>query len=102
MTELVERITTIFLPRGRPTEFTPARIQQIRTLVERGKSREEIAELIGVTVGSLQVTCSVLRKLVFEAHVRGMRFGELVGTLITAAMERDPLRQASYTEHGRF
>jgi DNA-binding NarL/FixJ family response regulator len=58
MTELVERITTIFLPRGRPTKFTPARIQQIRTLVERGKSREEIAELIGVTVGSLQVTCS--------------------------------------------
>ena len=46
MTELVERITTIFLPRGRPTEFTPARIQQIRTLVERGKSREEIAELM--------------------------------------------------------
>jgi hypothetical protein len=28
--------------------------------VERGKSREEIAELIGVTVGSLQVTCSRL------------------------------------------
>ena len=32
----------------------------MRTLVERGKSREEIAELIGVTVGSLQVTCSRL------------------------------------------
>src|SRR6478735_11213024 len=60
MNELVERITTIFLPRGRPTKFTPARIQQMRTLVERGKSREEIAELIGVTVGSLQVTCSRL------------------------------------------
>jgi len=29
--------------------------------VERGKSREEIAELIEVTVGSLQVTCSRLR-----------------------------------------
>jgi hypothetical protein len=29
----------------------------------------------------------ILRKLVFEAQVRGMRFGELVGTLITAAME---------------
>ena len=28
--------------------------------MERGKSREEIAELIGVTVGSLQVTCSRL------------------------------------------
>ena len=28
--------------------------------VERGKRREEIAELVGVTVGSLQVTCSRL------------------------------------------
>ena len=34
--------------------------QQIKNLVERGKRREEIAELIGVTVGSLQVTCSRL------------------------------------------
>ena len=34
MTELVERMTTIFLPRGRPTKFTPARIQQMRILVE--------------------------------------------------------------------
>jgi hypothetical protein len=42
------------------TKFTPERIQQIKYLVERGKSREEIAELIGVTVGSLQVTCSRL------------------------------------------
>jgi hypothetical protein len=47
-------------PRGRPIKFTPERIQQIKNLVERGKSREEIAELIEVTVGSLQVTCSRL------------------------------------------
>ena len=47
-------------PRGRPIKFTPERIQQIRNLVERGKSREEIAELIEVTVGSMQVTCSKL------------------------------------------
>ena len=43
---------------GRQIKFTPERIQQIKNLVERGKSREEIAELIGATVGSLQVTCS--------------------------------------------
>ena len=43
-------------PRGRPIKFTPEKIQQIRNLVERGKSREEIAKLIEVTVGSLQVT----------------------------------------------
>jgi hypothetical protein len=46
--------------RGRQLKFTPERVQQIKNLVERGKSREEIAQLIGVTVGSLQVTCSRL------------------------------------------
>ena len=51
---------TQVLTRGRPTKFTPETIRQINNLVERGKSREEIAELIGVTVGSLQVTCSRL------------------------------------------
>ena len=45
-------------PRGRQTRFTPERIRQIVNLVERGKSREEIAELVGVTLGTLQVTCS--------------------------------------------
>jgi hypothetical protein len=53
-------LTTQVLARGRQTKFTPERIQQIKNLVERGKSREEIAELIGVTLGSLQVTCSRL------------------------------------------
>src|SRR5262245_18913953 len=37
--------------RGRQIKFTPERIEQIKNLVERGKSREEIAELIGVTLG---------------------------------------------------
>src|SRR4051794_14841818 len=46
--------------RGRPTKFTPERLQQIRNLVERGESREGIAEILDVTVGSLQVTCSRL------------------------------------------
>jgi hypothetical protein len=34
---------------GRQTKFTPANLRQITNLVERGKSREEIAEIIGVT-----------------------------------------------------
>lgn len=46
--------------RGRTTKFTPERIQRIRHLVERGMSREAIAEIIGVTTGSLMVTCSRL------------------------------------------
>jgi hypothetical protein len=46
--------------KARPIQFTPDKIEQIRSLVESGKSRDEIAEFIGVTVGSLQVTCSKL------------------------------------------
>jgi hypothetical protein len=57
MSQIAE-LGTPALTRGRQIKFTPERIQQIKNLVERGKSREEIAELIGVTVGSLQVTCS--------------------------------------------
>src|SRR5262249_13831850 len=55
-----EQLATQLPTRGRQIKFTPERLQQIRNLVERGKSREEIAELIGVTLGSLQVTCSRL------------------------------------------
>src|SRR5215467_6089867 len=65
-----EQLATQLPTRGRQIKFTPERIQQVRNLVERGKSREEIAELIGVTVGSLQVTCSrlgiSLRRVVFN------------------------------------
>ena len=46
--------------RSRSIKFTPQRIRQITNLVERGKSREEIADILDVTVGSLQVTCSRL------------------------------------------
>ena len=65
-----EQLATQPPVRGRPIKFTPERIQQVRNLVERGKSREEIAELIGTTVASLQVTCSrlgiSLRRVVFD------------------------------------
>ena len=50
----------VSVPRGRPTKFTPERVEQIRDLVALGKSRDEIAGLLGVTVGTLQVTCSKL------------------------------------------
>lgn len=46
--------------RGRPIIFTPERLEQINNLVERGHSREQIAEIIGCTPGSLAVTCSRL------------------------------------------
>jgi hypothetical protein len=59
MTQLTGPATHV-LTRGRQKKFTPERIQQIKNLVEQGTSREQIAELIGATVGSLQVTCSRL------------------------------------------
>jgi hypothetical protein len=66
----IEQLATQLPTRGRQIKFTPERLEQIRNLVERGKSRKEIAELIGVTVGSLQVTCSrlgiSLRRVVFD------------------------------------
>src|SRR5262245_9817970 len=42
------------------TKFTPENVRQIVNLVERGKRKEEIADIIGVTTGTLQVTCSKL------------------------------------------
>jgi hypothetical protein len=47
-------------PRLRPTKFTPERIQQIKELIARGASCGEIAAVVGVTVGTLKVTCSRL------------------------------------------
>jgi len=77
---MTAELTAYILPRGRQTKFTPERIQQIKNLVERGKSREEIAELIGVTLGSLQVTCSrlgvSLRRPTFNTGTGLLRRGE--------------------------
>jgi hypothetical protein len=41
-----------YVRKRRSSKFTPERIEQIRDLVARGKSREEIAGLLGVTVGT--------------------------------------------------
>jgi hypothetical protein len=46
--------------RGRRIKFTPQVIEKIKELVGEGISRDEIAYRVGVTVGSLQVTCSRL------------------------------------------
>jgi hypothetical protein len=45
-------------PRGRRVKFTPQAIGKIKEFVAQGISRDEIANRLGVTVGSLQVTCS--------------------------------------------
>jgi hypothetical protein len=46
--------------RGRRVKFTAQAIENIRKFVAQGVSRDEIANRLGVTVGSLQVTCSRL------------------------------------------
>jgi hypothetical protein len=46
--------------RGRRVKFTPEVIENIKKLVAQGINRHEIANRLGVTVGSLQVTCSRL------------------------------------------
>ena len=56
-------MTTAYLsspPRGRRVKFTLEVIESIKKLVAQGINRHEIANRLGVTVGSLQVTCSRL------------------------------------------
>jgi hypothetical protein len=68
--------------RGRRVKFTPQVIESIKEFVAQGISRDEIATRLGVTVGSLQVTCSrlgiSLRRIILPngsghhtAYVRG-------------------------------
>src|SRR5262245_61456155 len=45
---------------GRASKFTPQTIEKIKGMLAQGLSREEIAQRLDVTVGSLQVTCSKL------------------------------------------
>src|SRR5262245_48431036 len=61
---------------ARPTTFSAVRIQQIHNLVERGKSRDEIAEMIGVAPGTLEVACSKL-----GISLRRPRLGLVGGSL---------------------
>ncbi len=70
--------------RGRRVKFTPQVIEQIKGFVAVGISREEIANRVGVTVGSLQVTCSrldiSLRR--FSANGSGRRKADVRGGTI--------------------
>jgi len=55
MQEQTAQGSSALIARRRSIKFTPERIRQIENLVERGKSGQEIADILGVTVGSLQV-----------------------------------------------
>ena len=45
---------------NRPVKFTPQVIENIKELVAQGIKRDEIVKRLGITVRSLQVTCSRL------------------------------------------
>src|SRR5215467_1756334 len=100
MMQTEQLATQLTNSRGRQIKFTPERLQQIRNLVERGKSREEIAELIGVTVGSLQGTCS---RLGIGLTYTGSRGGDVPLPPINAQSRQNsqlgPVEQPQATPH---
>ena len=81
--------------RCRPTKFTPERMDQIKNLVERGRSRREIAETVGCTVGTLAVTCSKfaisLRRPRFDVGLRSAR--PQPPRLLRASPEQPPVER---------
>src|SRR5215471_6828992 len=54
--------------KGRRFKFTPQAIENIKEFVGEGISCDEIANRLGVTVGSLQVTCSRLGISLRRSH----------------------------------
>jgi hypothetical protein len=58
----------------RAIKFTPQAVEKIKEFVAQGISRDEIANRLGVTVGSLQVTCSrkgiSLRRIILSSGSR--------------------------------
>lgn len=109
MTPATNPMPQLLTRRGRLTKFTPERIEQIKNLIERGKTREEIAELLDVTVGSLQVTCSrlgiSLRRVAFKSppgrygNKRGFRGG--VSSQPVTEQTSQPVGQAQIATHPR-
>src|SRR5262249_22378738 len=69
----------------RAVKFTPQAIEKIKEFVAEGISRDEIATRLGVTVGSLQVTCSrlgiSLRRIILPngswRHTADVRLGSV-------------------------
>jgi hypothetical protein len=80
------------LGRGRPIKVTPERMQQISNLVERGKSPDQIAEIIGITTDTLQVACWKLG-ISLRRHIFNTGAG-----LRSCSYRRTPPHQASPCE----
>src|SRR4051794_32599863 len=77
---------------GRPSKFTSERIQQIRDLIAQGETCEVIAAQIGVTVGTLKVTCSRL-----GVSLRRPRVKLVPPSTATATAKRAEAAAATFT-----
>ena len=86
----------------RATKFCPANVQKIKDWVAEGISREEIAVLLDVTLGSLQVTCSRLGISLRRRHVLNgnASHSPMIGHMrvdgqFQITLERDGVRRAT-------
>ena len=57
---LLAQIARLVVQGRQPSKFTHENVARIKDWLAQGVGREEIASRLGVTVGSLQVTCSRL------------------------------------------
>jgi hypothetical protein len=85
--------------RGRHVKFTPEVIESVKKLVAQGINRHEIANRLGVTVGSLQVTCSrlgiSLRTRRHTADIRGRTAPTPCSVGIAHAREQEEISQSA-------
>ena len=86
----------------RATKFCPANVQKIKDFVAQGISRHEIAELLDVPLGSLQVTCSRLGISLRRRHVLNgnASHSPMIGHMrvdgqFQITLERDGVRRAT-------
>ena len=86
----------------RATKFCPANVQKIKDFVAQGMSRHEIAELLDVPLGSLQVTCSRLGISLRRRHVLNGNASHppMIGHMrvdgqFQISLERDGVRRAT-------
>ena len=83
-------------PKRRATKFAPENVQKIKDCVAQGLGREEIAKLLDVTVGSLQVTCSRLGISLRRPHMRYPSYDRLKTQLQLRMVEKGS------RPHGKF
>jgi hypothetical protein len=83
-------------PKRRATKFAPENVQKIKDCVAQGLGREEIAKLLDVTVGSLQVTCSRLGISLRRPHMRYPSYDRLKTQLQLRMVEKGSRPQGKF------